>query len=476
MQTGMRKKEVSKILVDYIKNLRDEEDSDELLAKIAGCINSQMTNILSYKRMPRYAELMNLLTYYCCPVQDLLDIAQKDPIVKFEYWNELYPEEDVRENFRFYIREILQKQNMEIQELGEKSGVSAPYISSVLSGRYEVTYYLIHAFSKTFGMTENEFLEGFRGRKEIAVKRNLFAKKIAQARDNIGYTVPQAAKLLGVTEIRYRKIEEAADMITGKGLLRLCKLFRIDAREIGKTALDAHIVSDEEFIEEIIQDNNFVLQYMEDKFFAPKELIKDVLAYDKVSIKQRVCPTRNILICIILFLRNDKEQYRGEIMQYLKNIGKDRPYKKLMLFNVEDNNETLSDVFTYYKKEMGYSFLEISKIAGISKGYISNRNQADDFDISFMDKVFPILNIPLSCGIDMYLDKISRNSIKKKREILNGRRLIQKMKQKKFVCYNNLLVPTETIEYMINNIFDSELTTIDAYNLNQIELQKSINK
>ena len=48
MQTGMKKKEVSKILVDYIKGLRDENESDELLAKIAGCVNSQMSNVLAY--------------------------------------------------------------------------------------------------------------------------------------------------------------------------------------------------------------------------------------------------------------------------------------------------------------------------------------------------------------------------------------------------------------------------------------------
>ena len=36
MQTGKRSKEVSIILVDYIKSLRDENESDALLAKIAG--------------------------------------------------------------------------------------------------------------------------------------------------------------------------------------------------------------------------------------------------------------------------------------------------------------------------------------------------------------------------------------------------------------------------------------------------------
>lgn len=474
MQTGKRSKEVSIILVDYIKSLRDENESDALLAKIAGCINSQMTSVLSYKRMPRYTEVMNLMAYYCCPKQELFDIAQKDPIVKFEYWDELYPEEDTKENLRFYIREELQKRRVNILELGKKSEVSSPYISSVLSGRYEVTYYLIKKLAKTLGMTEDEFLEGYRGRKEIAKKRILLAHKIAQARDDIGYTVPQAAKMLGVTEVRYMKIEEAADMITGKGILRLCKIFRIDAREIGKIALEAHIVVDGEIIEEIIKNDNFVPQYMEEKFFTPKELVRNVLAYEKVSIKQSVCSTRNLLTCIILFLHNDKEQYRGEILQYLKNLSKDRPYKKLMLFDAEGNLKTPSDVFACYKKELGYSFLEISRIAGVSKGYISNRNQANDFDIPFMNKIFPVLSIPLSCGIEMYLEKASEGD--KKREVLNGRRILQKMKEKKFVCYNNRLIPTKTIEYMVDNIFDSELTWIDIYNLNQTELIKSNKK
>ena len=476
MQTGMKKKEVSKILVDYIKGLRDENESDELLAKIDGCVNRQMSNVLAYKRMPRYAEVMNLMTYYCAPIQDLLDIAQKDPVVKFDYWNELYPEEDIRENFRFYIREVLQESGMTLLDLSKKSGVTAPYISSVLSGRYEVTYYLIQTFSKTLGMTEDEFLDGYRGRKGIAQKRKLLARRIAETREDLGYTVSQAAELLGITETRYLKIEESSDVIMGKSLLRLCKLFRIDAKEIGKMALDAHLVVDGDVIEDIIKNDKFVPQYMEGKFFAPKEIIKEVLAYEKVSIKQDVCLTRNLLTCIILFLHNDKEQYRGEIMQYLKNLTKDRPYKKLMMFKAKEDMKTMSDVFSVYKKELGYSFLEISKISGISKGYISNRNQSDDFDVAFMNKVFPVLNIPLSCGIEMYLEKISQNSKKKKREVLNGRRVLLKMKEKRYVCYDNRLIPTKTIEIMVNNIFDGELSTIDKYNLNQIELKKTKNK
>ena len=74
----------------------------------------------------------------------------------------------------------------------------------------------------------------------------------------------------------------------------------------------------------------------------------------------------------------------------------------------------------------------------------------------------------------MYLEKASEGD--KKREVLNGRRILQKMKEKKFVCYNNRLIPTKTIEYMVDNIFDSELTWIDIYNLNQAELIKSNKK
>ena len=87
-----------------------------------------------------------------------------------------------------------------------------------------------------------------------------------------------------------------------------------------------------------------------------------------------------------------------------------------------------------------------------------------------------MLNIPLSCGIEMYLEKISQNSKKKKREVLNGRRVLLKMKEKRYVCYDNRLIPTKTIEIMVNNIFDGELSTIDKYNLNQIELKKTKNK
>jgi hypothetical protein len=57
------------------------------------------------------------------------------------------------------------------------------------------------------------------------------------------------------------------------------------------------------------------------------------------------------------------------------------------MFKAKEDMKTMSDVFSVYKKELGYSFLEISKISGISKGYISNRNQSDDFDIAFMNKV-----------------------------------------------------------------------------------------
>ena len=51
-----------------------------------------------------------------------------------------------------------------------------------------------------------------------------------------------------------------------------------------------------------------------------------------------------------------------------------------------------------------------------------------------------------------------------------------KMKEKRYVCYDNRLIPTKTIEIMVNNIFDGELSTIDKYNLNQIELKKTKNK
>ena len=47
------------------------------------------------------------------------------------------------------------------------------------------------------------------------------------------------------------------------------------------------------------------------------------------------------------------------------------------------------------------------------------------------------------------------------------------MKEKKFISHNNYLVSTQTVEHIINNIVDNELTTIDTYNLNQIELQKA---
>lgn len=459
-----KSKETSNLLAGYIRTIMCSDPAGKL-SSITEYPKEIACRVYEGTKTPRWDQLMLILDYYGANIDDVYELAEQDSIIKFDYWNNLYPKEEPIQNIRFLLKELMQEKNLTTLMLAKKIQIQSSYISSLLSGAYPVSYSVLAKIATVLEETPASILNKFKGRGYLGFYRQQFSDMVKNARVDRGYSIETASKVCMLSAKTYIKIENGEMILTKYMLTRLCKGLGIDIKLATELASKSRLMLQTEEFNEYIGKSDRYGKIDEDANYDIDSVVEMFAAYKNIQSNQFGFYSNDILVILILAINNENEKYRGELIQYLKGLGVDKGreiYKKLMLVDLPDPDITLSQAFSEYKSFMGYSFLEISKISGVSKGYISNKNQKGDFDLCFIEKVYPVVNLPFAFGIELYIRKMikDKNIIRDESAPLNT--LTRRLNERSSVKFGEKMVMTEDLVKVCNTIFSTE-TAIDKY-------------
>lgn len=463
---GARKKENSQELVKFLKSIQDDKTYKEIARGIS-FPEEEIRKIFEGERVPSYNVLSDILVYLGINPDVIKKLSENDGVLLFKYWDDLYPDEEHIEHIRDVIKEIMYEKNIEHRQVVKNFGTASSYVSAMLSGLCAVSYNSLVRFAEALEETPVSILYRLKGRTKIQKCKNQFEKKLKQVRMENEWSIEDAANICQLTPYKYSKIEQGEVKLEIRTLLRICKRMKLDIEEIGNLAIEGKILLDKDSLKEAIQNKR---KYIITKSACEKDLEEElfkICRYKKLSMNSKIYETHNVITLIFMILASEiktKEKYKHEIIFYLKKLKEGEKgdiYKPLMIYSIPNNEDgtpaTMSQIFTYYRNELGYSFAEIAKLSGLSKGYISNRNQKNDFhNIRFIDKVFTSVQIPMSVGVEMMIkdktEKIGKNNLE---EIISVNKLILAMKETTIWTFWKERISLDTLTSIFKIIYGS---------------------
>ena len=469
---GPMKQETSEFLAIYLNDLKSKDKKKltyKEIGKRTGCVTETIRKIYEGKMVPAYPILKDILECYDIEEEKIKELADEDAVLLYKYWDFLYPEESSTSEMISVIREMMNEKGVSFREVVKSYGVSQSYVSAMLNGQIGVSYNCVKRFSKALNIETKDLIYKLKDRSEINERKREFTEFLISVREYNNWTIEDTAKLCGFIPAKYKRIEEADMDIEVATIVKIAKGIKIDLEELGRLAINAKILWNIEGFENAISNKKKIMLTKNNIGRHFEDFLLDLCKYDKISMASISYNSRAIVTLLIMILMGElktTDKYKSEIIYYLSQIKKGNDsaiflqYDNLGLFKdknvVKDSTPTMSEVFERYKEAFGYSFLQISKIANISKGYISNKNQANDFgDLKFTSKVFPATNIPISMGIELIIRdrELERKKDALTEDVISVTKIINKLKNYPLWIFGDNKVDIEGIKEIFKIIY-----------------------
>jgi len=247
-------------------------------------------------------------------------------------------------------------------------------------------------------------------------------------------------------------------------------------------AIEARVLFEIEEFEEIVSGKKNIILDRNPNSRDIEEFLFETCRYKRISSGAVSYNSKAIVTLLFLILSNEmnsREKFKGEIIYYLTQLrsGNDKDiYKKFDFTGITKSDDVkLQEIFARYKDEFGYSFLQIAKLSGFSKGYISNRNQSKDFlGMNFIIRVLPAVNIPLSIGVEVMIkERLFDTDVTETCETITVNKLVASMKKNPIWTYLGEDVSVESFKEILKIIFGTG-DSVDKYRrIQKISLPES---
>jgi len=480
---GAKKKENSKVLKTYLDKLNTGVNYTEI-ARSSGSTSEKIIKVFAGQRVPPYDLLVDILDYFDVEnIKDVIcELSKKDGVLLFNYWDNIYPEEVSIKELRQVIIELMKKKKLTSRDVAKKFNTTQNYISSIVSGNTEISYNCVKSFSEVFDITPVELINKLKNRQQISLKRDEFTRCLVEARQSLDFTAEHIAEICKISVYRYIKIEQADVEIKIKMSEKICKVLKLDLEYLGKLAIEARVLFEIEEFEEIVSGKKNIILDRNPNSRDIEEFLFETCRYKRISSGAVSYNSKAIVTLLFLILSNEmnsREKFKGEIIYYLTQLrsGNDKDiYKKFDFTGITKSDDVkLQEIFARYKDEFGYSFLQIAKLSGFSKGYISNRNQSKDFlGMNFIIRVLPAVNIPLSIGVEVMIkERLFDTDVTETCETITVNKLVASMKKNPIWTYLGEDVSVESFKEILKIIFGTG-DSVDKYRrIQKISLPES---
>lgn len=465
---GAKKKEISKTLPVYLESIRNGVEYKDI-AKGVYVSEHEIIKIFTGRKNPSYAILTSILEYFGIGKEKIEELANKDSILLYEYWSNLYPQEASIKDLNNVVREEMYKKNITSRDMVKAFKVAQSYVSAVLSGIYPVSYNNLVTIAPALGETPLSILNKLKGRQEIMKARIEFSDILKNQRASKNITIDNASMLCQLSRTNYTNIEKGDKKIEPKTLEKICKGLKLDIEKIGEVAIAGKIVLNEKELRELYSNKR--TRYVSKEEVLLENEIFELAKYEKITLYSMSYNADTIIVLLLMILCSElktKEKGKNEILYYLnclKNSKDEEIYKDLRCLEVPTENgepENILQAFTYYRESFNWSFMQLSKVTGYSKSYLSNRTKdlKNPLSLKFVEKVFPIINMPMSYNITLM---IRQRGIEKCKKSIRVSEIIERFKEYPIISFWGEAISYRTIEDIFKILFDNSKDAPDKY-------------
>ena len=453
-----QREELRAYLSKLFRNINPEIARREL-----GYSRMNFDNFISLKPyvLPSYIALVHMVEYAGGTKKKLNEIIKKHSSLYFNYWNDLNPDDAELSQIYCVLRDKRVACKCKVIDIAAKIGTLASNVSSYETGKKAVTYRLFHEYCVALELDEFETLECLRSVTQQNLYRDNFRKKMIEAREEKGYTVYEAASLIGMNPQALEGFEKGTHLIALKHLNNACVVYGLDFNEMVDLGHQARIFkllrNDEKTYFTTFRDTKDVEQYMMDLL----EFTTISSKFDKIY----KYPTPIFLSVFFLAIFNEldgKCPHHAELMTALKAIQKSSTVPETFadVFLSEEDKKIMEEggfiaLYEKFRTRRRLAPEDLASYTGISN--ISLRKMVKGEFIPNLENIVSIcegVGIPVIIGIEHVL----RNHQKRYEELKKNVYIEKYMEP--LLCRGNVTkiykrdIAPSTVEEIINIILN----------------------
>lgn len=363
-------------------------------------------------KLPKEKVLISFLSKYNGSLNDIRDIAETDIDVLYKYWNILYPNSCPKEKIGMEIRDIIESEKYNRNEICQKTGISKPAQSAIENCSVKLTIANLKKYAAYFNMEPNEIMNRLTVASPAREAREKFGLNLMLARFNQEISIEEISSKLNIPPNKYEKIEQGCSRLTVDTLFDICDLLSISFQEMVDLASTANLTfRDINDSSQKVKQKATTLKSSNKKNGSLTALFSELSAYDYILNGTTKATTQTILtLCYLIFIGKVKTARRNtsEIVHYLIHITDEgnisETYVKLAGLNTSTYTNTIGEIYEEQREKLKMTYNDLSLISGCPRAHIFEKVVKNHFpNPYYTDSIFSAVELSPAIGIEDHI-------------------------------------------------------------------------